>query len=177
MPSRLRDREQPARGLRGPVLAIVALSALLAGYIAWQPQGVFVANTADDVAESATSILAAVACGLAARRVAGPAARAWALLSAGTGAWAAGQLLTCWYEIGRDVDPPYPGVCDIGFLSFAPCAVLALWLFARGGDRLAWQRALLDGLILVGSLVVLTWTTALGAVWHSRVTVGAAPHC
>jgi hypothetical protein len=46
--------------------------------------------------------------------------------------------------------------------------VLALWLFARGGDRLAWQRALLDGLILVGSLVVLTWTTALGAVWHSR---------
>jgi hypothetical protein len=58
MPSRLRDREQPARGLRGPVLAMVALCALLAGYIAWQPQGVFVANTADDVAESATSILA-----------------------------------------------------------------------------------------------------------------------
>ena len=168
MPSRLRDREQPARGVRGPVLGIVALCAVLAGYIAWQPQGVFVANTVDDIAEAATALLAAVASALAARRSGGSVAKAWALLAVGTGAWAAGQVLTCWYEIGRDVDPPYPGLCDIGFLTFAPCAIAALWLFARGGNALGWQRAVLDGLILVGSLVVLTWTTALGAVWQSR---------
>src|SRR6185437_2134893 len=101
MPSRLRDREQPARGVRGPVLGIVALCAVLAGYIAWQPQGVFVANTVDDIAEAVTALLAAVASALAARRSGGSVAKAWALLAAGTGAWAVGQVLTCWYEIGR----------------------------------------------------------------------------
>jgi diguanylate cyclase (GGDEF)-like protein len=149
--------------------AVTTLVCLvLAGYLAWQPNGVYSANIVDDVSEAAGAALAALGCGFAARRLGAREGRPWLLLAIGLAAWCAGQVITCWYEVVRNVDTPFPGLADIGFLTFPPLAVLAVHGLARGGADRRWFRSLLDGLILVSALIVIAWYTALGQVWASR---------
>jgi diguanylate cyclase (GGDEF)-like protein len=139
----------------------------LAGYLAWQPNGVTAATWADDSSEAASAGAAGFACFAAARRSRTGRSGAWSLLGAGLAMWTVGQLVTCWYELIRGADTPLPGVADLGFLAFPPLAICAVWrLAARDGRHR--HRNVLDGLILVSSLVVITWATSLGQVWATR---------
>ena len=101
---------------------------------------------------------------MAARRTAGHRRRAWAWLSAGTGAWAAGQAVWSFYEVvlGREV--PFPSLADVGFLLFPLAAAvgLVIWLGTQSDQLAARGRDLLDGAIIAGSLLVLSWVTTLG---------------
>ena len=110
--------------------------------------------------------LAAVGCATASRRTTGRRRRAWRWLSVGTGAWAAGQLVWSYYEVvlGREV--PFPSLADVGFLVFPLAAAVGLvvWLGSQASELVARGRDLLDGMIIAGSLLVLSWVTALGSV-------------
>ncbi|MDX6254782.1 MAG: hypothetical protein QOJ11_1116 [Frankiales bacterium] len=154
-------------------MALVIGTLVLAGYLAWQPNGPAVANWADDCAEAVAAGVAAVSCFVASRRGRGGPTGAWSLMGAGLALWTCGALVTCWYELIRGLDTPLPGVADIGFLSFPPLAVGALWrLSGRSGRHR--HRSMLDGLVLVSALVVVSWETALGQVWSTRSGSGFA---
>ncbi len=163
----------PSRAGAGrlPVVAFaIALAACLAvaAFLVVRPYGQYAANVADDVSEALGALGAAAACWVTSRRLPGPSARPWRVLTFALAAWAAGQGVTCWYEVVRNVDTPFPGVADIGFLTFPPLAVVAVRLLSRGGSTRRWYRGLLDGAILVSALLVITWYTALGQVWSTR---------
>ncbi|GLY34378.1 GGDEF-domain containing protein [Amycolatopsis sp. NBRC 101858] len=118
----------------------------------------------------------AVVCGvLVARRVRGH-QRWWrVLVAAGMAGWSLGQCVWSWYQLVDGRGLPSPSLADVGYLSFPVFALAALFVLARARirpDRERFQPAqwtahfgvavVLDGLIVTGSLFILTWTAALG---------------
>ncbi|QWZ07668.1 GGDEF domain-containing protein [Nocardioides panacis] len=112
------------------------------------------------------AVLASAGCAAAARRTHGQRRRAWGWLSAGTASWAAGQAVWSYYEVVLDRPVPFPSPADVGFLGFPLLAAvgLVIWLGSQTDELVARGRDLLDGLIIAGSLVVISWVTALGSV-------------
>jgi diguanylate cyclase (GGDEF)-like protein len=110
--------------------------------------------------------LASAGCVVASRRTTGHRRRAWRWLSIGTGAWAAGQLVWSYYEVVLGQEVPFPSLADVGFLLFPLAAAVGLvtWLGSQSSELVARGRDLLDGMIIAGSLLVLSWVTALGSV-------------
>ncbi|MGD1012678.1 MAG: EAL domain-containing protein [Acidimicrobiales bacterium] len=113
--------------------------------------------------------LAAASCAVASRR-AEPASRlAWAWIAAATGCWALGEVaLTCYEFLGNGTQP-FPSIADAGFLVALPLVTIGLLLFpSMPKPGVSAARVVLDGVIVAGSLLVVSWTTALGAVYHAR---------
>jgi diguanylate cyclase (GGDEF)-like protein len=112
------------------------------------------------------ALAAAVCCGLAARRTSGHRRVAWGWLAVGTAAWAAGQTVWSYYEVVLDREVPFPSFADVGFLAFPVAAAVGLvvWLGTQGDQLVARGRDVLDGAIIAGSLLVLSWVTTLGSV-------------
>lgn len=149
----------------------------------------------DDLAQLTGGLTAAACCWWTARRLTGLARRWRVLMGIGMTGWSAGQLIWSWYQICADTPMPSPSLADVGYLSmpvFALAALLSFLTDGRGADTRgtdtrgalgrgadgAGPRALappnpsrlvlvLDGLVVVGSLFTLTWSTALGAVVHN----------
>ena len=61
---------------------------------------------------------------------------------------------------------PFPSLADVGFLGFPLAAAIGLviWLGTQGDQIAARGRDLMDGAIIAGSLLVLSWVTTLGSV-------------
>jgi diguanylate cyclase len=110
--------------------------------------------------------LASAGCAVASRRTTDHRRRAWQWLSIGTGAWAAGQLVWSYYEVVLGQEVPFPSLADVGFLLFPVASAVGLvtWLGSQSSELVARGRDLLDGMIIAGSLLVLSWVTALGSV-------------
>ena len=109
--------------------------------------------------------VAAAACGFTARR-SRTRRQAWGFLSLGTGGWAAGQAVWTYYEVVLGTEVPFPSLADVGFTLFplASGVGLLLWLGAQNHELAARGRDLLDGTLIAGSLLVLSWVTTLGSV-------------
>ncbi|NUT92117.1 MAG: GGDEF domain-containing protein [Saccharothrix sp.] len=130
----------------------------------------------DDLAQLATGLFATGACWFSARRATGP-DRVWrVLMGLGMAGWSVGQSLWTWYQLVEERAVPSPSPADAGYLSIVPFAFAALLVIGshrRSGtpDALLDHRSrysrlvlLLDGVIVVGSLFALTWTTSLGGL-------------
>ena len=61
---------------------------------------------------------------------------------------------------------PFPSLADVGFLLFPLAAAVGLvvWLGTQSDQLAARGRDVLDGAIIAGSLLVLSWVTTLGSV-------------
>lgn len=125
----------------------------------------------DDSAQLIAGVSAATLCWWSSRRVAGV-ERTWRrLMAVGMVGWSVGQAFWSWYQIFSDTPLPSPSVADIGYLTMPVLALPALLALdieppRHSGqvvrrDRLVFS---LDGAIVVGSLFILTWATALGSV-------------
>ncbi len=89
----------------------------------------------------------------------------WGLLAAGVGCWAGGQAIWSVYEVGLGREVPFPSLADLGFLLFPVVASAGLLCWLRAGERAAARaRDLLDGVVIAGSLLSLSWATTLGSV-------------
>jgi signal transduction histidine kinase len=76
--------------------------------------------------------------------------------------WGIGEAVWSYYELALGREVPFPGWADLGFLGLIPLAVLGvLWLPTAPQRRSASIRALLDGLIIAGSLLFVGWPTVL----------------
>ncbi|MEO3935335.1 GGDEF domain-containing protein [Dermatophilaceae bacterium Soc4.6] len=149
-----------------PLAATIASFMLL---VRFQPAGPQVGRAVDDVGQLLAAAAAAVVCAWRARRSAPQVARSWWWLAAGTASWALGETTWSYYELVADRQTPFPSVADAGFLLFPVLAAIGLlqWpsTVSRGTTR--W-RSLLDGVLVAGALLILSWVTALG----STVTAG-----
>ncbi|NUT47352.1 MAG: GGDEF domain-containing protein [Saccharothrix sp.] len=140
----------------------------------------------DDLAQLGTGLFATGCCWWTARRTSGP-DRRWRIATGlGMAGWSTGQALWTWYQLVERRAVPSPSLADAGYLSIVPfvfAALLVIGNFRRSDspDALLDRRTLsarlvllLDGLIVVGSLFVLTWTTALGRLVESGNPSSAA---
>jgi len=158
------------RGSWAAPLAVLAAVAFLLG-LRWHPGGPLVGRAIDDTGQLVAAAVAAWCTGRrarAAQRTGSPAALAWALWSVGTGCWALGELAWCWFELVAGRQTPFPSIADAGFLLFPVFAVAGLlaWPSAAVHGGLRW-RTLLDGVLVAGSLFIVSWVTALGSAARS----------
>jgi len=155
---------------------IAGLLALVAGVafgvlVHLLPPGSLVTTAVDDLTQLAAPLLAAALSVAAARRANGLDRRLWWSLAAACASWAAGQAVWSWYELVLGVEPPFPSLADAGFLGFPVLAVVGLTLWHGGPYLSAGARDLIDGGLLAGALLMLSWKTALGAVLADGGTV------
>jgi diguanylate cyclase (GGDEF)-like protein len=157
----------------GPLGATIVAVVLFAVLTHVHPGGHLVGKAIDDLGQLAAAVVASLVSGWRSRRANGRTARSWLFLSAGTGAWAVGEIVWSYYELIANRQTPFPSVADAGFLLFPVLAAIGLlqWPSAvlRGGAR--W-RTLLDGVLVAGSLFVLSWVTTLGATVKAGGTTG-----
>ncbi len=136
------------------------------------------AATAVDVAQVVAAAAAAACCGRTGWRATGPERRWRLLVGLGIGLWGAVQAVRLWAGLaGADLGSP--SVADAGQLGLAVFVLPALAVFATEGTRLPPRPTtppdddvetgrsvpvlVLDGLVVVGSLLTLAWSSTLGA--------------
>ncbi len=126
------------------------------------------AALASDVAMLLLSTVAAASLLLAARRRPAGRRRAQVLLGVACGCWAVGEGIWGWYEIVLARPVPFPSVADVAYLSATPLAAAGLLSLPRGlRQRSQRARAALDGWLLVGSLLLLSWSFVLEPMLRS----------
>ena len=160
---------QNFRHLNRDFAIAAALAALLTvGFGAWmvlRVAGADVSQVVDDVGEAVAALVAAIACAAAAWRHRGRMRLAWALLGVSALVWTAGEAAWSYFEIILKQEVPFPSPADAGFLAAVPFAVAGVAFFPgrqRDTTRLA---SLLDGAIIAGALLLISWATVLGSVY------------
>jgi diguanylate cyclase (GGDEF)-like protein/PAS domain S-box-containing protein len=126
-----------------------------------------VGQTVSNVGLVVAPVAAALGCLYAAWR-SGPYRRTWMFLGLGVLSWGLGQTLWTWYEsvLGREV--PFPSFADVGYLSAVPLVAAALISLPSGTQSIAGRaRTVLDGLMIAGSLLLVSWTLVLGPVYEA----------
>ena len=112
--------------------------------------------------------LAAAGCAGASRRHDGRLSRTWALLGGFALSWGLGQFVWTMYEsvLGREV--PFPSAADLGYLAAVPLASAALLMLPTGALNLAGRlRTVLDGLMVAGSLLLISWQIGLRSLYYA----------
>ncbi|NUT20834.1 MAG: EAL domain-containing protein [Hamadaea sp.] len=133
------------------------------------------ATVIDDGAQLVAGVLAVLSCVWFGWRETGP-ERVWRwFVGAGFLGWTAGMAVWAWYREFGGIALPSPSLADVGFLTLPVFGLVGLLVLAtnlpsREPAEPATPRSLprvvlvLDGLMVVCSLFILTWATALGAV-------------
>ena len=104
---------------------------LIAAVVVCQATQQFDSNTSQsvgDIAILASSLFAAVASAMAARRR-DAMARGWALMSVATLIWSVGQVISTYNGLITDHSSPFLSAADAAYLSFAVFAIAALFAF------------------------------------------------
>ena len=158
------------RSTRWFALMLLAATLATAGFGVWitlRYGGTQLSQQVDDLGQAGAAVIAAALCGLAAWRHRGRTRVAWSLVGVSALSWATGESVWSYYQLRLGQPVPFPSVADAGFLGAVPFAVLGVLLFpaapAQAASRLG---ALLDGLIIAGSLLVVSWATVLGTVYR-----------
>jgi signal transduction histidine kinase len=122
----------------------------------------------DDIGEAVAAAAAAAACAWAATQASGRDRLAWSLMGISAGLWGAGEIVWSIYEVGLNVQTPYPSLADVGFLSAVPFAIAGIRAFwsAPHGTPARW-RVWFDGVIVSLALTSTAWAFGLRAVWQS----------
>jgi diguanylate cyclase (GGDEF)-like protein len=142
----------------------------------------------DDAAQLVAGLFAAVACGMTWRRAVarGGSRQTWlwrALLFLGMTGWTCGQLIWSWYQVVEHRPLPSPSLADDGYFALPLFAFPAVLMLPAGPaprvlpseltaafpreDRRSRPLLTLDATVIVGSLLLLTWSTTLGAAVRS----------
>ncbi len=143
-------------------LTAVAAAAITVAFGIWlllDIGGAFVQLVVSDALAVTVSALAAGACVAAGLRSTGRLRRGWLFFGAGMASWSLGEMIWAYYEIvvGREV--PFPSAADIGYLGLVPLTLAgAAAVVPVAGNAL---RAVLDGLIIGGSMLFLSWAAVL----------------
>jgi diguanylate cyclase len=146
------------------VTAAVAAAAFVLVFFLWirlEPGGDFATAVFSDVSATVVSLLAGVLCirtAMAARR---RERWGWALIGAGTISWSAGEMVWATYEIALRQEVPFPSLADVGFLGLVPLAIAGIAALTAMTYS-ATARTLLDGLVIAGALLYVSWATVLG---------------
>jgi hypothetical protein len=152
------------------VAAAVAFAALSAVWIGTHPGHNRPAVALDDISETLAPLGAAIVCFLAARRRTTSARATWALIGLSALSWGLGQADWTVREVILNQNPAslFPSWPDVGYVAAIPLGIaglIALPAFRGTGTRIS---LLLDGLLMVGGALFVSWATILGPIYaHS----------
>jgi diguanylate cyclase (GGDEF)-like protein len=156
----------------GVIAAFGAVPMLV--FAAWLLElwgGRLATRTVDDLGLLVFGVFATACCLFAARSSRGRRRATWLALGAGLAAWSVGEGIWCFYELWRHLpQAPFPSPADAGFLVFPVGAALALLLFPGGRLGQSHIRLVLDGVIVAGSLFVVSWVGVLASVYKAGGT-------
>ena len=150
------------------LLAAAAASLVAVGLVAvvvvLEPMGTRAASDLSDVAQVLAPLVAAAACGWAARRSRERGWRVgWALVGLSCLSWAVGQLVWTWLEVVQGHSVPFPSVADAFYLLAMPLAALGLLGFPSSpSSRAGRARLVLDGLVVAMSVLFVSWAVVIG---------------
>jgi PAS domain S-box-containing protein len=154
--------------LRALAIGGAALVLLYGACLYFRLGGQRVTVEVDDFGSAAAALVATVLTG---RRALRPAARSkrmgWLLLSLTCILLGAGELIYAYYQLVLNNPVPFPSLADVGYLSGACLAVLAVLLLAGSAWAPSRPRLILDGAIVACSLLLLGWLTTLHAVYQA----------
>lgn len=144
-----------------------AAAAVWISFAAWiltgpQPGAV---RTVDNLLFGLLALANLVLAATAARSAAARLRSAWTLLAIGAAGWALGNVLLGYYDISRGLPPP--SWADLAYLSFplAACAALLLFPSARTGQSRS--RLILDGALVAGSFLLISWLAVMHPILSS----------
>jgi signal transduction histidine kinase len=127
----------------------------------------------DDISETLSAMLAAAACIVTASRGSRRTRQAWGLIGVGAALWGLGQAAWTYQEVVLGLTPAtlFPSYPDLGYLLSVPFAITGLLRLpgavTTNGARI---RSALDGLLIAGSLLFISWDVVLGPVYASSPT-------
>ncbi len=156
-------------GLRWRGTAIACLSFVVAFglWMALNLGGARATTWFDDTATFSVAALATLAAASKARSTDGRSRTGWIWIAAGAACLTVGEAIWGWYALVLTEQIPSPSAADIFYLLGEPVAVVGiLFLASRPGEISRGFRHILDGIIIAGSLLFISWSTALGAVYR-----------
>ncbi|MGO4236044.1 response regulator [Pseudarthrobacter sp. YAF2] len=153
--------------LAGLIASAAVVLAVLALYFVWN-NGTAPARVTGDCLILAASLVAGTSCSMAARR--GENARAWSFMAVASFTWAGGQALWTYFGLTNNSTYPFPSPADGLFLAYSIPAAAALFSFKRpaGTTKVGWVRSALDASVIAGSVLAISWYTALGPALSSE---------
>jgi diguanylate cyclase (GGDEF)-like protein/PAS domain S-box-containing protein len=158
-------RKRANRHFVGAVVTAAVLTTAFGLWVTFRFGGVTLTERIDDIGEAFVAFLAAIACVAAARRRVGRSRQGWLLMAGSAFVWSAGEAVWSYYEVGLGKQVPFPSLADAGFLGAVPLAVAGVLFFRAGTPRtLTRLAAVLDGSIIAGSLLAVSWTTILETI-------------
>ena len=145
-----------------------AVCLFFAAWLLFTWGGITTTQTIDDIGEFVVAFAAAGACAFTAVRHRGRTRAAWALMGVSAAAWGAGEVAWSYYELINGQQLPFPSLADFGYLTAVPFAIAAVLFFPSAPSRaVSLARTILDGLLIAGSLLIISWTTVLGPVYRA----------
>ena len=147
--------------------ACVFIIAAFIADLSVNPGGSGVTRYIDDITQAAAAAAAAAAAGWRATRESGRLRLSWALLAGGTAAWAMGQSVWTYYELGLKESAPFPSFADVGYLLLPVLAIAGM--LVRPSDAFSGRgrwRITLDAMLIIASLFTISWGTTLGEVYR-----------
>ncbi|MBI3216725.1 MAG: bifunctional diguanylate cyclase/phosphodiesterase [Mycobacterium sp.] len=151
-----------------PLLLSAAAFVLFAAWLTAGWGGPRTVQVVSDVGSLFFGVVAAFCAALAARTSHRRQRRAWYALMIGLICWVLGDAIWAYYELVRGMQvAPYPSLADVAYLLFPVAAGIALVLFPVGYIGQSQLRAVLDGVIVAGSLFAIVWTSGLYEVFNA----------
>ncbi len=146
----------------------VIVVVFFSSWISWGFGGPRSTQVFDDIATAVAALLTTAACLSAAIKNPRGARSSWAWLTAYTMLWAVGEMTWGYYEVFLHQNVPFPSLADIGYLGAVPFGVVAI-LTLRDAPigRTAKARAALDGAIIAGALLFISWAFVLGPAFRA----------
>ena len=143
--------------------AVVVFGAVVMANLPTPRGAIILSNLAQCLAPAA----AAVGCFLASRRAeVKNHSRAWLFLGISATCWCIGQIIWTYYEVSQTA-APFPSAADAGYLLAIPFAFTGVWTLATRSTTSAHVVAAVDGLIMAGSLLAISWPLVLGPSWQA----------
>ena len=106
---------------------------------------------------------------IAAQSAQGRLRMAWIAMTVGLVGWAVGEAIWTYYELVLE-QVPFPSIADAAYLIFPVGACATLLLFPVEHIGRFRSRVLLDGLIVAGSLFLVSWVTILAPLYTAGGT-------
>jgi signal transduction histidine kinase len=170
------EREDAARHFYTALTLSAVTVVIIVLWLLTQFGGVQVTVAAVDGITVVTALAAATACFQATRRRGGigrawtrAMRRAWWLIGLSALTMGLGDAIWMWYQVVMNVESPFPSVADFAYLASMPLLAAGVLAFpVAPSERAARLRTLMDGLLIAGSLLLISWATVLGPVYRQE---------
>lgn len=151
------------------VRALILSAVVFCGFVVWTVVGWSRGGprSAVDYVVLLVLIVPGVALAIAAAAAARGRPRAgWISMAVALAGWGVSLGMRTYDDLTRAV-VPFPSVADAAYMLLPACACVALVLLAGKRSDRSLFRILLDGLIVIGSLLIVSWITILSPIYQS----------